>query len=345
MLVTVNASSRYDVVIESGVINVCGEYIRRLFSPCKIAVITDENVEKLYFRAVKNSLENSGFQVFSRVLKPGEQSKDISVYAETASFLAANNFGGGDLVMSLGGGVVGDLAGFVAATYHRGIKYVQLPTTLLSAIDASVGGKTAINLPEGKNLLGAFHQPSLVLCDPSVFRSLGSLEWQEGLGELCKYSLLTGKKFKALRAEKSETLEKTVCDCVYYKACVVGEDEFDVGKRRVLNLGHTVAHAVEKASGFAVPHGIAVFYGLKKTVSACYKHGFMSEKDYFSCLEIFSDYAVETDFPIDNDAVKKYFLADKKANGKTIVLALLSAPGKPFLREFTLEEAERFLCD
>lgn len=345
MQVTVSASTRYDVVIDSGVIGVCGEYFRRLFLPCKIAVITDDNVKSLYFDAVKSSLEKSGYKVVCYTIKAGEESKNLVVYGDILSFLAKHDFTGSDIITSLGGGVVGDLAGFVAATFHRGIKLVHIPTTLLAAIDSSVGGKTAINLPEGKNLVGAFWQPSLVLCDVKVFASLGKREWEEGLGELCKYSLLTGEKFDLKHLDNASTMPDIVYKCVGYKAKIVKKDVFDKKERHFLNLGHTLAHAAEKAGGYALPHGIAVFYGVKEIVSSCFRHGFMDEKNYRKCVDMISCYDIETPFGFTPSELKKYINSDKKISGNKITLVLLRGPGQPFLFQTSLPEAEKILCE
>lgn len=345
MQVTVNASTRYDVVIEDGVTGVCGEYFRKLFSPCKIAVITDDNVQPLYFATVKTSLEKCGFDVLRYTIKAGESSKNLAVYGDILSFLAKNDFTGSDIITSLGGGVVGDLAGFVAATFHRGVKLVHIPTTLLAAIDSSVGGKTAINLPEGKNLAGAFWQPSLVLCDVKVFASLGKREWEEGLGELCKYSLLTGEKCDLKHLGDASTMSDIVYKCVEYKAKIVEKDVFDKGERHFLNLGHTLAHAAEKASGYALPHGIAVFYGVKAIISSCFKHGFMDEKNYRECLDLISGYDVKTPFGFTPAQLKNYICSDKKISGDKITLVLMKGPGQPFLVKASLSEAEKILCE
>ena len=345
MQVTVNASAQYDVVIECGVTGVCGEYFRRLFSPCKIAVITDDNVQPLYFATVKTSLEKYGFDVYCYTIKSGEKSKSLAVYGDILSFLVKSGFTGSDIITSLGGGVVGDLAGFVAATFHRGIKLVHIPTTLLAAIDSSVGGKTAINLPEGKNLVGAFWQPSLVLCDANIFASLGTREWEEGLGELCKYSLLAGEKFDIKHLDNASTMSDIVYKCVEYKAKIVEKDVFDRGERHFLNLGHTLAHAAEKASGYALPHGIAVFYGVKAMVESCFKHGFMDEKNYRACMDLISDYDVKTPFGFTSAELKKYICSDKKISGDKITLVLVKGPGQPFLFEASLSEAEKILCE
>ncbi|MDD7157928.1 MAG: 3-dehydroquinate synthase [Firmicutes bacterium] len=345
MQVTVNASTQYDVVIKSGALDVCGEYIRKRFLPCKIALLTDDNVLALYSEKVKNSLTTRGFEVFVYSIKPGEESKNLTEYGNILSFLAEHAFTSSDVLLSLGGGVVSDLGGFVASTYHRGIAHIIVPTTLLSAIDASVGGKTAVNLPAGKNLVGTFYQPSLVICDVDTFTSLGKTELEEGYGELCKYSLLSGVMFEPDKIGNASDAENMVKTCVDFKAKTVRNDEFDKGERRILNLGHTAAHAAERASDFKLPHGIAVYYGLKLTLSACRKLGVMSERDYENCKKIMSAYDISTPFISDVKVIGRYIGADKKTKGDKITLALLRRAGEPFTAEFTLGEAVNLLCE
>lgn len=330
-------------IVEQGCFCDCGNIFAEIFGTGKIALITDENVARLYGSAAKSALQSAGFIACDYVVPAGEQSKNLSEYAKILSFLARSGFTGGDTVLSFGGGVVSDLGGFAAATYHRGIRHAIIPTTVLSAIDAAIGGKTAVDLPEGKNLAGCFFQPEAVVCDPSLFVTLGKEELAEGMGELCKYSLLTGEKFDVKHADDPSIMSDIVVKCIKYKAKIVKKDRFDKGIRRYLNLGHTIAHAVESSLDYAVPHGIAVFYGLRRVIDACFKHGIMSEKHYGECLSVLADYDVPQP-KIDCAALGGYMCADKKRSGNIITLALLRAPGKPFLRDFDMREACEFLC-
>ena len=331
-------------IVQQGALCDCGNILRGAFNAGKIAVITDENVFALYGGIVQKSLSSAGFAVYCYAVAAGERSKNLDEYCSIMTFLAKNEFTGSDTVMTLGGGVCGDLGGFVAATYQRGIRLVSVPTTLLAAIDSSVGGKAAVNLPQGKNLVGAFKQPEVVLCDVDCFSSLTKNEYDEGLGELCKYSLLTGKEFDVKNINKEDTISDIVLKCINYKAKIVKKDPYDKGLRRILNLGHTVAHAIESDQRYAVPHGIAVFYGIKRIVEVCFKNGIMPEKEYMRCKKIISSYPVSTG-NIDIDvAIKKYLVSDKKRSGDNITMVLLRAAGKPFLRSFKLKEAEELLC-
>lgn len=331
-------------IVEKGALSDCGKIFRSFFPVCRAAVITDDNVEKLYFKAVSESLSRCGYEVFGYTVKSGEQSKNWAEAGRILSFLAENGFTGSDIAVTLGGGVVGDLGAFAASVYHRGIRVVSVPTTVLAAIDSSVGGKTAVNLPEGKNLAGTFLQPSLVMCDPFVFASLGKTELDEGLGELCKYSLLSGEIFDVADLNNADIMSGIVLKCIEYKSVIVKKDVYDKGLRRVLNLGHTYAHAVEAASGFTVPHGIAVFAGLKKITKTCRVNGIMSDGEYNRCKSIMEKYPVDVPGFIEGLPVRKYISFDKKCEGGDITLALLSGFGKPFLKKMTVGEAEELLC-
>ena len=188
--ITVKASGEYQVIIGGGILQNVGEYVKQVIEPCSVAIITDDIVDKLYSTVVENSLTQSGYNVCKFVFQHGEQSKTLETYGQILNFLAQNALTRTDTVVALGGGVVGDMAGFAAATYLRGIRYVQIPTTLLAQIDSSVGGKTAVDLPSGKNLVGAFKQPSLVLCDTDALSTLPKEIFIDGMGETAKYALL-----------------------------------------------------------------------------------------------------------------------------------------------------------
>ena len=195
--VTVNTSTPYDVLIEKGCLSRCGEFAAKLFVPQKstAAIITDDRVSSLYLKTVSDSFQKAGFSVCSFVFPNGEDSKSHDTLLQVYDFLIQNNITRTDFIVALGGGVVGDLAGFAAATYLRGIRFMQIPTTFLAAIDSSVGGKTAVNIPAGKNLIGAFHQPSLVVCDPDTFQTLEPQTFADGCAEMIKYAMIWSEDF------------------------------------------------------------------------------------------------------------------------------------------------------
>ena len=193
--VTVNASKNYNIYIGSGLINRCGEMIKNELGVCSAAIITDDNVNRLYADRVVASLEEAGFRTVKLVFPHGEDSKSVATYTDILSFLAENQITRSDMIISLGGGIPGDMGGFAAATFLRGIKFVQMPTTLLSAVDSSVGGKTAVNLPQGKNLVGAFYQPDMVICDYSTLDTLPDGIFADGCAEVIKYGVILDEEF------------------------------------------------------------------------------------------------------------------------------------------------------
>ena len=252
--VTVRASRQYDILIGQGLLPTLGAEAKKLGKAQKICVVSESSVYPLYGAAAEESLKSAGFSVVSYVFPAGEESKNGQVFLDLLNFLAENRLTRSDLIVALGGGVVGDLAGFAAASYLRGIRFIQVPTTLLAAVDSSVGGKTAIDLPAGKNLAGAFCQPSLVLCDTDTLNSLPLDIFRDGCAEVIKYGVLYDTKLFAHLEEKGLSFDReaVITRCVELKRDVVMEDEFDTGARMKLNLGHTVGHGVEAKSHFAI---------------------------------------------------------------------------------------------
>ncbi|MBQ8696148.1 MAG: 3-dehydroquinate synthase, partial [Clostridia bacterium] len=273
--VHVNASNEYDVLIGSGLLAKCGELIGGVIKSKKLCLVTDDTVDALYSDKVISSLEGVGFEVIKFVFPHGEASKSAQTYLSLLGYLAKNHITRTDALVALGGGVVGDLTGFAAATYNRGMAFVQIPTTLLAAVDSSVGGKTAIDIPEGKNLVGAFHQPKIVIMDTDTLRTLPEDIYRDGCAEVIKYGVICdGDLFEKLtKSHVKEAEEEVICRCVEIKRDIVAEDEFDKGVRALLNLGHTVGHAVEACSNFEVSHGSAVAIGMKIVVKASVKYG------------------------------------------------------------------------
>ena len=269
--VHINAGHGYDVVVGSGLRSAVGNFLMEISNPCRVAIICDDAVEGLYLSAVRKSIRRSGFDVVSLAIPHGEENKNLATFAQIVEFLAASQLSRTDLVVALGGGVVGDMAGFAAATYLRGIRCVQIPTTLLAAVDSSVGGKTAVDLSAGKNLVGAFHQPSAVICDVETLDTLPDAVFSDGMAEALKYGVLCDDGlFKRLATSNPrEDAIRTISRCVDIKRAYVEADEFEGGLRRFLNLGHTIGHAIEKCSGFAIPHGSAVAVGMIMMARAC----------------------------------------------------------------------------
>lgn len=271
--VTVPLGERsYDVRIGKGILSRTGQHAAALGGARAAAVITDDHVAPLYLQTVTGSLQAAGLQTFSRVLPHGEQTKSLSSLSSLYAFLAESGIQRSDLIIALGGGVIGDLAGFAAATWLRGIRLIQLPTSLLAQVDSSVGGKVAVDMPFGKNMVGAFHQPSLVLCDPTVLDTLPETFWRDGLGEVVKYGCIMDEPLFSLLEEQAasgrpgimQVMDTVLSSCIQDKADVVARDEHDTGLRMILNFGHTLGHAIETCQHYeGLTHGCAVAVGMQ----------------------------------------------------------------------------------
>lgn len=295
-IVDVNTKPPYQVVIARGGLSKIGEYATKVRGVSRAVVVSDSNVAPLYMKSVLASLRDCGFVVSEYVFDAGEQSKTPATYLGIIDALAVAKLNRADVVFALGGGVVGDIAGFAAATYMRGIDVVQIPTTLLAAIDSSVGGKTGVDLTQGKNLLGAFHQPKLVLCDPDTLSTMSQDDWKNGLGEGIKYAILAaGEILDILESGLSaDNLEKFISLCVALKARIVEADERESGERKLLNLGHTLGHAVEKDTDYAIPHGAAVAQGIRYMASAAQKCAELDASQYTRIINLLDKYGLES---------------------------------------------------
>ena len=260
----IKASREYDLLVERGLLDRAGELLREVSAPGMAAIVSDDTVYALYGERTVKALEKAGYRVHSFVFPAGEGSKNLSTYADVLHFLGEHRFSRSDVVVALGGGVVGDLAGFAAATYQRGMGFAQIPTTLLAAVDSSVGGKTAVDLPTGKNQAGSFYQPCIVICDPNTLETLPEEQYRCGCAEIIKYSMLGNAAFfeELCKTPVREQYEHVIEVCVQMKRDIVGADEYDLGRRRTLNLGHTFGHAVEQCSDFSLLHGEAVAIGM-----------------------------------------------------------------------------------
>ena len=335
--VHINASRSYDVTVERGTLPRIGEEAAKLFPPCKAVIVSGEKVFPLYGETLRKSLEDAGFEVLCFVHESGEGAKSLETYGRLLNFLCENRLSRTDVIFALGGGVTGDLAGFAAATYQRGVALVQIPTTLLAAVDSSVGGKTAINLPAGKNQAGAFYQPSAVFCDPDVLGTLPPEEYRCGCAEVIKYAVLGDAEFFDFLEECGirENEEKVIAHCVKMKRDIVEEDEFDRGARKLLNLGHTIGHAVEKCSDFSVSHGDAVAIGL-----AAVMRGKDDEERVVSLLK---KYGLPTECPFGADEIISACAADKKIEHGVLQLIVPKHIGKCGIIPTEIAELESLL--
>ena len=328
--VTVSASRRYDILIERGLLRRAGELVRGVTNAGTVMLVSDDSVWPLYGETVQKSLAAAGFSVCRFVFPHGESSKCAKTYLALLDALCENQLTRADAVVALGGGVVGDLTGFAASTYLRGIGFIQIPTTLLAMVDSSVGGKTAIDLPAGKNLAGTFYQPWLVLCDPDCLTTLPEDIFRDGCAEVIKYAVLGNAPFfDDLRAGSAHAqLEHIIETCVTMKRDIVAQDEFDRGQRQLLNLGHTFGHGIEACSGFAVSHGSAVAIGMAMMVRAAAAFGLCTEKTRDTVVDILRQYDLPVDCAFRAEDMLPTILHDKKAAGDTINLIVPTAVGQ-----------------
>ncbi len=345
--VRVNVGEGYDVTIGQGIVDNCGQLLSSLLSTRRVAIVTDSNVQPLYLDRVRASLEASEFVVTAFCFEAGEQSKNINTFGKILEFFACSGLTRKDCAIALGGGVVGDMTGFAAGCYMRGIDYIQMPTTMLAAIDSSVGGKTAIDLEAGKNLAGLFIQPKAVLCDTECLKTLSPEIYSDGLAEAVKTAVLGNAELFAM-FETGTALDnpQAVIDCcVRYKANVVEQDEKETGLRKLLNLGHTPAHAIEKLSGYSVPHGRAVAMGLGMMARASAVRGYCS----FECARRIENALKNCGLPISMeygaDEMAVVAASDKKRTAGGVSVVLIRDIGDCFFEEISLENMSGLFAD
>lgn len=343
-VIPVTASHCYDVVIGRGLLEHTGACVRCLGAPASAVLVSDDSVSALYGQTVAASLKKEGIRVLTYTFPHGEEAKSPQNLFALLEFMAENGVTRTDLIVALGGGVTGDLTGFAASIYLRGTPFIQLPTSLLAAVDSSVGGKTAVNLNAGKNLAGSFNQPALVLCDTRTLDTLPPEEFSSGMAEVIKYGVLSDPELFQLieTGDAHEHLDQIIRRCVTIKRNVVGADEFDTGSRQLLNLGHTLAHAVEKLSHFAVNHGHAVAIGLSAVARCAYAAG-LAEEDITERLDaVLMKYGLPVSCEYPTDRLCQAILKDKKRSGQTINLAIPRKIGDTYLYKMNVEQLEDF---
>ena len=347
----------YDVLVGEGLLDAAGEHIRPFAKRGRTAVISDETVWALHGERLSAALSSAGIEAHPVIVPPGEQTKSFAGLADVSDRLLALELDRGDLVTAFGGGVVGDLAGFAAAIYKRGIDFVQIPTTLLAQVDSSVGGKTAIDTPRGKNLVGAFHQPRLVLADLSVLATLPDREMRAGYAEVIKYGLLGDPTFfewleahvEAVLAREPSALTHAVARSVEMKAEIVAEDEREQGRRALLNLGHTFAHALEAETGYgaALLHGEAVGVGMAQAFRFSAAQGICPGQDAERAVQGIAasglpiTLAEVPGHPFNAERLVTHMAQDKKAEAGRLTFILAQALGEAFVAKDVDAEAVR----
>lgn len=351
--INVKASTDYDVVIGAGLLDKSGSLIREVCPKAtKALIVSDTNVAPLYLDRVKSSLLGEGFAVYESVFEAGEERKNIDSIAAMWAKMAEEGFTRTDMVVALGGGVTGDMAGFAAASFLRGIRVAQLPTSLLAMVDASIGGKTGIDLPQGKNQVGAFHQPSIVIEDTDCLKTLPEETFTEGMGEVIKYAyimdtdlyeILKNVSDKKNIRDDSRIIEDIIAKCASDKAYVIEIDENDNGLRQTLNFGHTVGHVIERDNDFTLAHGMCVAKGMGIMIRASEKAGRLNSSEAKEMLDLIEAYNLPSDDPITPEEAAKGVLNDKKKRGGIISVILVTSIGKSEIVKMTPDEFKTFL--
>lgn len=356
----------YDIFIKQGIISSCGKYIKSLKIGKKILIVTQDGIPKQFISTVEKSLKIEGYKTFTVVLPSGEHHKNLNSLLKIINFAIKNKFERKDTFLALGGGVTSDMTGFAASIYYRGVNFIGIPTTLLSMVDASIGGKTSVNIPEGKNLLGTFYQPKCILIDPNCLKTLPKRELLVGMGEVVKYALLdktancsfskqgfsSSSFFNFLKLNKktilslnSEAIFKIISYSAYVKAQVVSKDEKESNLRAILNLGHTFAHGIEQAYNYKTyTHGEAVSIGICLAFKLAYKNKMISKTNYESTINLISDLGLPIKVK-DLTKLKKILESmtlDKKVeNGKLRFILPYSTTGKvKVVNDITLNDVK-----
>ncbi|WP_298840636.1 3-dehydroquinate synthase [Clostridium sp.] len=345
------SSGSYPIYIENGLLSEIGVEVKKIYKGRRIAVVTDSNVDKFYGQKVINSLKESGFEPFKIVVKAGEESKSFGTLLEVYDKLLDFKINRGDIIIALGGGVVGDMTGFAASTFLRGISLIQIPTTLLAQVDSSVGGKVAVDLPRGKNLVGSFYMPKAVFIDPLLLQTLNDKYLNDGMGEVIKYGAIkdndlfnTLMKYENKQALLSE-IDKIIYTCCSIKANIVEIDEKDTGERMLLNFGHTIGHAIEQFFNFTkYSHGEAVAMGMYSITKLGEELGLTKIGTSIAIKEILIKYNLPWELPeIRTQAIIETISHDKKNIGGSMNLILIDSIGNSFIQKIDKTKIENYL--
>ena len=336
--------TKYPLYIERGGLKNCGAYIKEAYPKARAVIVSDENVYPLYGEAVLQSLRGAGMDAKAIVMPPGEKTKShealISVYNKLIDLGVQKS----DVIVSLGGGVIGDLAGFAAATYLRGVGFVQIPTTLLAQVDSSIGGKVAVNLESGKNMVGAFYHPALVVIDADVLATLTDDDYAGGMAEAIKTGAIYDADLfemieqNAGRERSEQVIDKIVAGCCKIKADVVREDELDNGLRMILNFGHTLGHALEKIPGNALTHGQAVSVGMASFALLGEKLGLTDDGTADKIKAVSEAFGLPTEMSGDRQKIIEIMKRDKKIRGGELNVVLLKHIGEAVIHKVPVDK-------
>lgn len=354
--ITVNMGNKpcYDIYITNSFENLKGQLISLSLTEKKIAIITDSQVGPIYSEKVTEVIQDISTKVVTYSFKAGEASKNLDTIYEMYEFLLENNFTRSDLLIALGGGVVGDMTGFVAATYMRGIDFIQIPTSLLAQVDSSVGGKTGVDFKQYKNLVGAFNMPKLVYINTETLNTLDARQYYAGIAEVMKYGLIRRSAFYVwlldnmyeIHDKDSAALEYMIGQCCQIKKEYVDKDPYDKGDRAMLNFGHTIGHAIEKAMDFKLLHGECVALGSVAAAYISWKKGYLQMEDYYEIRDMFVPFNLPISIDnIDAESIMDNIKYDKKHDGSTLNFISLKKVGKAFIDTTVTAEEIRAALD
>lgn len=339
--ITVNCSSSYEIIENTGKLNETGAYLKAACPKAKkLLIVTDTNVASLYLQALKNTL--TCFDTFEFICESGEHSKQLFTIDGIYTALMQNEFSRSDIVLAFGGGIVGDIAGFSAATYMRGCNFVQIPTTLIAQTDSSVGGKTGVNYGNIKNMIGAFYQPKLVYIDTNFLLSLSKRHFCAGMAEVIKYACICNETFASELLNGNIDMQDIVMRCCDMKRQIVEADELDLGKRHILNFGHTIAHAIESHSNNAILHGEAVAIGMCVTAKIGEKLGLTKTGTFEHLVSLCEKYGLKTSYAHLNGCIT-YITGDKKRSGDTINEIFLTKVGDCTIQNIKISEFKELI--
>jgi len=341
----------YTIHIQRDILNIIGEYLKENYKNKKIAIITDSNLEKLYGDKFNKTLHDKGFITKTIVVKPGEESKSIDTLKEVYSELVEFKLGRADLIITFGGGVVGDLGGFAASTYLRGVPYIQVPTSLLAQVDSSVGGKVAVDLPHGKNLVGSFYHPKAVFIDPEFLKTLSKRFLHDGIAEVIKYGCIKDKSIinelmnYINEEELLDNIDSLIFKCCSIKKTVVELDEKDFGERMLLNFGHTLGHVIEKYFNYTeYTHGEGVAIGMAEITRKSEKLNITEEGSSKCIEEVLKKYELPYKVPsMDREESFNTILLDKKSSGENINLIILKKIGEGVIKKVRFNEVGDYI--
>ncbi len=376
-ILNINTQKSYKYILGKHLLKDTGCFCKTLDSNCKICIVSDTTVSHLYEKEVSDSLKYENYEVHTITLPEGEKNKSLETSSKILNFLHENNFTRKDILIALGGGLVGDITGFVASIYMRGLKYIQIPTTFLSALDSSVGGKTGLNFKNSKNLIGTFHQPSLVVCSIDTFKTLNDERIRDGLAEAIKMALIQDKTLFdfLLEISKNNTYTKSqdtmqdsinknqyflsihiddfkyiIKSCLSIKSNIVKQDEFDSDIRQMLNLGHTLGHCIESASSFKISHGSAVASGMLMELQGIYKMNQVKNNLLNQLKRLLYDLGFDVNLPLlaknkflSNSDIYNYIFSDKKISNDKIFLTKVENIGSGYLFPIDTKDFKQFI--